>query len=312
MIFTLSAAMRFHSKPIAECAVRSSPRLGSKAKALVAELRRLEAKDIKKQLHVNEALAKQYEKHLTDFEKQQPVPACCLYDSPLFNSFGAPSFDEDDAEWANRHVRILSGLYGMLRPFDEIQSLSLPIGLNTKLKNSKGNFLYQYWKEPIIRDLEESMQRLPMPVIVNCAAEEDTVVLDREALPEGTRIASVEFKIKDRERREESLGQFVQWAMQERCMTVDELLEYRGLVDEDEQATFQLNPKLSSADSLVFEQKVGAGGDGGWRQKMAEYDGSRKKFVKEFASGKQRHMRTEINKSLAKESKKRGKGPAVY
>ena len=59
--------------------------------------------------------------------------------------------------------------------------------------------------------------------------------------------------------------------------------------------------------SLQFERRVlllawlapqvGAGGDGGWRQKMAEYDGSRKKFVKEFASGKQRHMRTEINKS---------------
>ncbi|CAK0872056.1 unnamed protein product, partial [Prorocentrum cordatum] len=136
MIIALSAALRFHSKPIAECAVTSAPRLGAKAKALVAELRRLEAKDIKKQLHVNEALAKQYEKGLSEFEKQQPVPACSLYDSALFAAFDATSF-EQERRGATGHVRIFSGLYGLLRPFDQIQALSLPVGLNTKLKNSK-------------------------------------------------------------------------------------------------------------------------------------------------------------------------------
>ncbi|CAK0885401.1 unnamed protein product, partial [Prorocentrum cordatum] len=123
----------------------------------------------------------------------------------------------------------------------------------------------------------------------------------------------VTFKMIDKSRSEEARGEFVRWALQERCMSVEELLEYPGLIEEGEEATMQLNPKLSGEDSLVFEEKVSLrrrrwleGEDGG-------FGGSRKAFVKEHASGKQRHKRTEINKSLAKESKKRSKGgPSVF
>ncbi|CAK0872058.1 unnamed protein product, partial [Prorocentrum cordatum] len=99
----------------------------------------------------------------------------------------------------------------------------------------EGNFLRDYWREPILRDLEDSMQRFPMPVIVNCAAEEDHAILNRDALPEGTRVASVTFKMIDKSRSEEARGEFVRWALQERCMSVEELLEYPGLIEEGEE-----------------------------------------------------------------------------
>jgi len=292
--------------------LRSTPRLGTKAKVLAAELRRLEPKDIKKQLHVNDALAKQYAQHLGQFESRQPIPACCLYDSPLFNSAGLTEFDEDDADWANSHVRVFSGLYGFLRPFDEIQTLSLPVGLNTKLTNSKGKFLRDFWRDAIKKDIEETLQRLPMPVILNLAAEEDNSLLHPDVLPEGTRVATVDFKTIDKSSAMDAKGEFLRWMLENRCMTVEELLEFKGLVEDGEAATFRVHPKASSPDAIVFEENIGDGGDGGWSKKLAQFGGSKSKFVKEFASGKDRWRRTEMNKALMKDEKQKRKKQAFY
>lgn len=314
MLFLVSAALRFHLKPTAECAVRSTPRLASKAKALAQELRKLEAKDIKKQLHVNDALAKEYATHLGSFEAQKPVPACALYDSRLWQALNAASFDQEDAEWANAHVRVLSGLYGVLRPFDEIQPLGLPVALHTKLTTSKGKFLRDYWKETLRKELADSLQRLPMPVIINLALEEDTLeILGEDVLPESTRVATVEFKTIEKEDAAEAKGEFLRWALESRCMNVEDLLQFRGLVDEGEEATYRVSPKAaSSKDGLVFEEAIGEGSSGGWTKKLAESGMSKNAFIKEFASSKDRYKRTEINKAFVKENKKNRKHTAVF
>lgn len=314
MLFVISSAVRFHAKPATDAALRSVPRLQQKARVLASELKRLQAKDIKKQLHVNDALAKQYEKFLGNFEGQAPVAACCLYDSPFWKGLDAASFEQDDAYWANDYVRVFSGLYGLLRPFDEIQPLSLPVMLGTKLKNSKGNFLRDYWREPINFELQDALKNLPMPVIVNLASEEDSVVLDPDGLPEGTHIATVDFKLVKKGEAAEAKGEFLRWALDNRCMTVEDLLEFKGLVEDDEEATFKLSPKLSKGDTIVFEENIGEGSSGGgWSKKLAESGKGKQAFIKEVAGGKKnKYLRTEINKAFAKESKQRRKGHAVY
>mmetsp|Transcript_69841 Transcript_69841/g.158471 ORF Transcript_69841/g.158471 Transcript_69841/m.158471 type:complete len:315 (+) Transcript_69841:94-1038(+) len=314
MFFLLSGALRFHAKPVTECALRTQPRLASKAKLLAQELRRLEHKDIKKQLHVNDALAKQYAKHLSDFERVQPVSCCSLYDTKLFNTLDAASFDEDDADWANSHIRILSGLYGLLRPFDEIQTLSLPVGLGTKLTTTKGKFLRDYWREHIQKELSEGLQKLYAPVMVNCAAPEDTAeIIDLEVFPAGTQIMTVNFKTIDKGDIGPAQGQFLQWALQNRCMTIEDLMEFRG--DTSEEGTgsaYRVLPKESGPDTITFEEDIGEGSHGGWSKKLAEYSGSKKKFIKEQASGKERYKRTEINKALKNDSKKKRAAHVVY
>mmetsp|Transcript_164318 Transcript_164318/g.522581 ORF Transcript_164318/g.522581 Transcript_164318/m.522581 type:complete len:316 (-) Transcript_164318:192-1139(-) len=315
MLFVVSASLRFHAKPLGECITRTTPRMNSKAKALAQELKKLEPKDIKKQLHVNDALAKEYAQHLGNFEGMTPVPCCGLYDSNLFNAFDGMNWDEEEERWANSSVRVFSGLYGMLRPYDLIQPLSLPVALGTKLTNSKGKFLRDFWLELVQRDLSDDLQKLPMPVIVNLAAEEDSQgILDLDALPEGTRIATVDFKTADKADAGSAKGEFLRWALETRCMTVEELLEFRGVGcgPEEQAAEYRVSPKKTSPDSLVFEEATGQGSGGGWSKKLAESGTSKTKFVKEFASGKQRYMRTEINKALVKESKKGRKNSEVY
>lgn len=314
MIFALSAAVRFHAKPATEVAARSIPRLAPKARVLAAELKRLEAREIKKQLHVNAALAKEYEKNIGNFEKHRPVPASCLYDAPLYNSLDCGSMDRHDAEWANRYVRIFSGLYGLVRPFDQIAPLSLPVTLGTKLKTTKGKFLRDFWREPLAQEMEESLKRCPMPVIVYCgAAHEDEAVLTPDLLPEGTRVTRVEFKIPGRESAAESMGEFVRWALQSRCMTFEELLEFRGLED-DGPDSYRLSPKNKSEDLIVFEEAVADGGDAGWRRQLAESGKGKKAFMKEAAgTRKTRHLRTEISKAFKKDPRRqKRKRSAIY
>jgi cytoplasmic iron level regulating protein YaaA (DUF328/UPF0246 family) len=312
MIFALTGAVRFHAKPAVDVACRSTPRLATQVKALTAELKRLEAKDIKKQLHVNDNLAKQYEKNLGNFAAQQPVAAASLYDSPLFNTFDAPSLAEDDASWANHYIRIFSGLYGLLRPFDEIQPVSLPVSLGTKLTTSKGKFLRDFWRPHLTKQMEDSVRGCPLPVIVNLSTEDELDIIDMEKLPTGTHVHSVQFQAIDKNEAAANMGEFLRWAMINKCMQVEDLLEFRGLVDDDEPAAFRVSSKRSKGDVIVFEANVTEGAGGSWKKNLAESGLSKHAFMKAEASGKKRYKRTEMNKALAKEDKKRRKTSAVY
>eukprot|EP00434_Breviolum_minutum_P029021 symbB.v1.2.025669.t1/scaffold2507.1/size77444/3 len=266
--------------------------------------------DIKKQLHVNDALAKQYAQHLNQFEAKEPVPCAVLYDSPLYEACSFGTMDEEDAEWANSYVRIFSGLYGFLRPFDDIQTLSLPVGLNTKLTNSKGQYLRNYWREHIEKEMEDALRNLPMPVVVNMA-EEDKDFFSDEFLPANTRVIKVDFKISNKEDAGAAKGEFLRWMLENRCMAVEELLEFKGL--DEEAPDYRLSKKQPSSDTLLFEQNVGDGIDGGWSKKMKDYGGSKNKFIKEFASGAQKYQRTEIKNAMKKETKaNKKKGSSAF
>eukprot|EP00929_Paragymnodinium_shiwhaense_P015601 TRINITY_DN123706_c0_g1_i1.p1 TRINITY_DN123706_c0_g1~~TRINITY_DN123706_c0_g1_i1.p1 ORF type:complete len:310 (+),score=91.59 TRINITY_DN123706_c0_g1_i1:147-1076(+) len=309
MLFVLSAATRFHAKPAAECVMRSTPKLASKAKALAQELRRLEAKEIRKQLNVNDALARQYEKFLSNMEGGTPVPAGVLYNSPLYETLDLATFDEDDAVWANRNLRIYSGLYGLLRPYDEIQPTSLPVSMSTKLTTSKGKFLREYWRDTITKELSEVLDKLPMPMIINCAGEADEGCYDLDGLTEYTEVTSIDFDMQG-SAKQEAMGEFVRWAMENRVMTIEEILEYQGLIEEGEAATIRVSPKSTNKNKIVFEEKT-ADGHINWGKKLQDAGG--RNALRREMGGKQRFMRTEMNKYLAKDGKgKRKKAADVY
>lgn len=317
MIFVFSASVRLHAKPVADCALKTTPRLATKVKVLVSELRRLEAKDIRKQLHVNDVLAKQYYEHLGSFEKKEPMPACALYDSTLVAASGLPHYDKDDADWANTYVRAFSGLYGLLRPYDCIQQLAMPVSLSTKLANSKGKFLRDYWREPIATELERGLKECPVPTVVNLAKEEDAAIMDLSLLPEGTRILRVDFASAGRGKGKgdasESRGEFLRWALESRAMSVDDLLEYRGLVKDGDQATHRVSLKNKDPNVIMFEEAVQDGGGDNWRKKFGESGKSKGAFMKEVAGSKKtKYKTTEIKKAMIKDKRDSRKKHQVF
>jgi len=250
---------------------------------------------------VNETLAKQYEKQLHNFEGMQPVQSCCIYESPLFEGLNAHGFDQDDADWANNYIRIFSGIYGMVRPFDVIQPFSLPVTLGTKLTTSKGKYLRDYWREMLAKELEDALDDLPMPVIINCASEQDAELLTAEMLPENTQVHTVDFKITDKDEAASAKGEFVRWALENRCMMVEELLEFKGLIDEGEEAMYRLSPKQSGPNTIQFEENIGGGTT--YKRQLAQSGVGKTKFMHEVASGKNRWRRTEIKQEFAREAK---------
>ena len=78
--------------------------------------------------------------------------------------------ERDDLDFAQKHLRILSGLYGLLRPLDEIEPYRLEMG--SKLKGKHGSSLYEYWGNKISENLNQQAKKIGSKILVNCASNE--------------------------------------------------------------------------------------------------------------------------------------------
>ena len=88
--------------------------------------------------------------------------------------------EADTLRWAQRHLRILSGLYGLLRPLDLIQSYRLEMG--SRLENPKGKDLYAFWGSKLAKALNEQAKEVGATSLINCASTEYFTAVDRKAL----------------------------------------------------------------------------------------------------------------------------------
>ena len=107
-------------------------------------------------------------------------PAALAFDGDVYGGLDAPTLAANDLAWAQRHLVILSGLYGVLRPLDRLQPYRLEMG--TALPNEHGRDLYAYWGDRIAQHLNRQAARDPVPVIVNLASQEYARVALRKAL----------------------------------------------------------------------------------------------------------------------------------
>tara|TARA_Y100000590_G_scaffold411088_1_gene504765 strand:+ start:288 stop:1103 length:816 start_codon:yes stop_codon:yes gene_type:complete len=97
-----------------------------------------------------------------------------------YSGFDIESLPKDDIEFCQNHTRILSGLYGLLRPLDLIMPYRLEMG--TRLKHDNGNDLYTYWNKDITRSLNKSLELHQHKAIINCASVEYFKVIDLNKL----------------------------------------------------------------------------------------------------------------------------------
>jgi len=107
-------------------------------------------------------------------------PAAWAFDGDVYDGLAAKTLNADDLAWAQRHVVILSGLYGVLRPLDKLQPYRLEMG--TALANPRGRDLYAYWGDAIAEHLNARARADPSPMIVNLASQEYFRAADRHAL----------------------------------------------------------------------------------------------------------------------------------
>lgn len=152
----------------------SAPRLSEDTQVLAERARALTPADLKRLMSISDKLADLNHARFQvlgapkagDTAKQ----AALAFSGDTYTGLNAPTLDQPSLEWAQEHVAILSGLYGVLRPLDLIEPYRLEMG--TKLETERGKDLYAFWKGRIGPLLDTAVSAHPHPVIVNCASTE--------------------------------------------------------------------------------------------------------------------------------------------
>lgn len=123
---------------------------------------------------VSENIAKlnvmRYKSFNTPFTTKNAKQAIFAFKGDVYSGFDLDQFNEDDYAYAQDHLRILSGLYGCLRPLDLIQPYRLE--MKTKLLNERGENLYQFWGDRITKSLNKELKKQKEPVLINLASNE--------------------------------------------------------------------------------------------------------------------------------------------
>ena len=135
-------------------------------------------------MHISDALARAEPRPLPRF-RPKPGPrrgetGRAAFDGDTYAGLEAKTLDADALRWAQGHLRILSGLYGLLRPLDAIQPHRLEMG--SRLATPKGADLYDYWGNRIAKALNAAAAEAGTDVLINCASVEYFGAVDRKAL----------------------------------------------------------------------------------------------------------------------------------
>ncbi|MEM8944612.1 MAG: peroxide stress protein YaaA [Planctomycetota bacterium] len=174
MLILISPAktLDFESQTILD--VASKPEFLAQSKKLIAQLRVLTPAQIKKMMGISDKLTSEVHQYFADwkakYDSKAAKQALLAFRGDVYLGLDADSFAARDFEFAQQHLRILSGLYGSLRPFDLIQPYRLEMG--TKLKGDYGKDLYEFWGDRIAKSLQAGLAEQGDDVLVNLASNE--------------------------------------------------------------------------------------------------------------------------------------------
>ena len=185
MLFLLSPAKSLdYDTPLPDGLPHTTPRFVPQASALIEVLREKSPQDIASLMQLSDKLAAlnvaRYEAWRPRFTAANSRQAVLAFNGDVYEGLQARSLDAGDLAWAQEHVAILSGLYGVLRPLDRMQPYRLEMG--TRLSTDAGNTLYQYWGRQIAEHLNTQLRSDTTPVVVNLASQEYFKAVDRKAL----------------------------------------------------------------------------------------------------------------------------------
>ena len=173
MIVVLSPAKSLDYETPLSVSSSTQPQFVEQAAGLVDILRPMSPVDLSELMSISDNLgilnATRYTEWTPKFTNSNARPALLAFNGDVYDGFDAKTLDEQGMNFAQKHVRILSGLYGILRPLDLMQPYRLEMG--TKLANSSGKDLYAYWKETIAPALNKELGNKD-PVLVNLASDE--------------------------------------------------------------------------------------------------------------------------------------------
>ena len=137
---------------------------------LLNVVRNLSLKELENLMNISTNLAELNKNRFKEFGNQQKKAAAFAFAGDTYKGLSIEKLERDDLDFAQKHLRILSGLYGLLRPLDEIEPYRLEMG--SKLKGKHGSSLYEYWGNKISENLNQQAKKIGSKILVNCASNE--------------------------------------------------------------------------------------------------------------------------------------------
>lgn len=256
MLFLLSPAKKLdYDSPLA-VDLHTQPLFVEQAAALIKVLKKKSAEDIAELMDLSPALAdlnvRRYAAWKPVFTQQNARPAILAFNGDVYEGLQAPTLSAAQLQWAQEHVAILSGLYGVLRPLDLMQPYRLEMG--TRLETPRGKNLYEFWGADIAEYLNERLEGNRKPVVVNLASEEYFKSVDLKALK--ARVVQCVFQewkngaykiISFNAKR--ARGLMARYAIQHKIGTPERLRDF-------DSEGYAYDASVSTPDKLVFRRKL--------------------------------------------------------
>jgi cytoplasmic iron level regulating protein YaaA (DUF328/UPF0246 family) len=182
MLMVISPAKALNFAPAPPFAPLTLPAFRGDTESLARTVRRLTAADLRRLMGISEDLAKLNRQRFQAFDphSEDGVQALLAFNGDVYRGIAARELDQAGLKWAQDHLRILSGLYGLLRPLDAIQPYRLEMG--SRLKTRRGASLYDFWGRRISLALNAAASGHPDSTLVNLASQEYFAAVDLAAL----------------------------------------------------------------------------------------------------------------------------------
>ena len=179
MLVVISPAKKLNMQP-SEDIVPTQPIFGDEANELADVMQNLSLDKLQSLMGISENLAKLNADRFAHFGSQDKKPAALAFAGDTYLGLEAASLEPDEMAWAQNHLRVLSGLYGVLRPLDAIEPYRLEMG--SRLTTKLGKSLYDYWGTKIAEALDKQAAATGSNVLVNCASKEYFSAVDLASL----------------------------------------------------------------------------------------------------------------------------------
>ncbi|WP_432472426.1 peroxide stress protein YaaA [Amphritea sp. HPY] len=233
----------------------SQPEHLQHSQELIQQLRQLAVQDIAKLMKLSDKLSAlnvaRYESWQQPFDTSNAKQAVLAFNGDVYSGLNANDFSAAELQFTQQHLRILSGLYGVLKPLDLMQPYRLEMG--TKLANSRGKDLYTFWGDIVTDDLNQTLADKAEAVLVNLASNEYFKSVKPKNL-QGRIITPVFKDWKNGQYKiisfyaKKARGLMCRYAIKNQITDAEQLKQF-------DLAGYQYDEMLSQGDSWVFTRK---------------------------------------------------------
>ncbi|MGM0563732.1 MAG: peroxide stress protein YaaA [Pseudomonadota bacterium] len=252
MLIVISPAKKLDFDNAAPTDRATQPEFLDEAGTLIDELRQYDEAGIAKLMKLSDKLAalntERYRDFTTPFTPQNAKASLFAFKGDVYTGLAAETLPAEALDYTQRHLRILSGLYGVLRPLDLMQPYRLEMG--TRLPNRRGKNLYEFWGDTITRTVSKALDDSGDRTLVNLASNEYFKSVDSQSLD--ARVVTPQFK--DRKNGEYKMiglfakrarGLMTRYAIDQRIESPEDLkhFDWEG---------YRYNESLSSENDWVF------------------------------------------------------------